>query len=145
MKFKIASVLELAIPLSVAVILSLFLGCGGGGTYGNVAYDGTWQLVYQGYSLPAAATTGATVTCVETPATIVISHGTGRTTESITCQNAQVNNWIADVDVLITPAASGISGTLEASTTGGGHDSAGVCMDRNVCTSAALKITMNRI
>jgi hypothetical protein len=144
MKFKIASVLELIIPLSVAVILAVFSGCGGGGgsTYGNVAYDGTWTLDYLGFTKPDAATTGALVTCAASTTTIVISHGAGHTTEIITCQNALTNNWAADIDVLITPAASGITATMQATVSGGGYDSAGYCMDRNVCASTGLKITM---
>jgi hypothetical protein len=146
MKFKIASVLELIIPLSIALMLSAFLGCGGGGdggsAYGNVAYDGTWTLTYKGYTKPDPAVSTDTVTCDETPATIEISHGTGQTTETITCQKAASATYYANVKVILAPAASGIAGTMQATVTGGGIDQEGICIDRTNCVSTSLKIDM---
>lgn len=145
MKFKIASVSELIIPLSIVLMLSAFLGCGGGGsTYGNVAYDGTWTLLYQGYDIPDPAIEGDTVTCTETPATIEISHGSGRTTETITCLKANATTYYADVYVRLTPAESGIAGTMIATVTGGGIDEEGICTDRTNCVSTSLEIFMSK-
>jgi hypothetical protein len=141
MKFKTASILGLIIPLSIALMLTAFLGCGGGGNpYGNAqAYDGTWYLNLQGYALPPATTppTG-TVSCTEDPnTTVVIDHGFGKATELLICQNALPGPWVVEVDVTITPDATGTTGTVKAITTGGAVLT-GVCIDRVACQGTNL-------
>jgi hypothetical protein len=147
MKFKIASILELIIPLSVALMLSAFLGCGGGGgsPYGNTAhvYDGTWDLNLKGYTLPAKAT-GALgePACTEEYTNIVITHGFGTTTEILDCVNTALPNYFIDIGVTLTPDASGIGGTVLLENTGGGTSpSTGKCIDRVTCTATGLMMT----
>ncbi len=79
MKFKIASILELVTPLSVAALmLSAFSGCGGGGDYGAGAnaYDGLWAATYE-VPEPAAGGTSAVVAAGLTPVTLTLKHGFG--------------------------------------------------------------------
>ena len=144
MKSKIASILGLIIPLSIALMLSAFLGCGGGGNpYGNSqAYDGSWDLNYQGYALPAVAD-GAPgpVVCTELPTTIVIDHGFGKVTELIYCINAALGtDFKTDIDVTITPDPTGITGTVKAQVTGGATIE-GICINRNSCGATSFKMT----
>jgi hypothetical protein len=141
MKFKTASLLGLIFPLSGALLISAFLGCGGGGAYGSGKnpYDGTWFVNLKGYTLPTAAAGGGTVSCTELPLYIVVSHGSGTGTETIQCTNAASTNYYMDMGVTLTPAASGIGGTVALETTGGGSFAAtGACIDRNTCSAPGL-------
>jgi hypothetical protein len=139
MKSKIASVLGLVIPLSIALMLTAFSGCGGG-SYGDgtQAYDGTWELNLKGYSLPPATTppTG-TVTCTEDYTTIVIDHGFGKATEGLTCLNAEPGPWVVNVDVNIIPDKTGTTGTVTAITTGGAK-LVGTCVNRVACQASGF-------
>lgn len=144
MKFKIASILELIIPLSVALLISAFLGCGGG-AYGNGSnpFDGTWSLNLKGYAVPAPTPPAVTsVSCSERYTNIVITHGFGTVTEVIDCVD-QTNTELAnfpqgiDIGVTLTPA-SGIGGTAKAVTTGGSIDETGVCISRVACQTKNL-------
>jgi hypothetical protein len=137
MKFKIASVLELIVPVSIAVMLVAFLGCGGGGNYGKgtSAYDGTWSLNLKGYTKPTG--TGV-VDCNERHTEIVIAHGQGTVTEWIDCTNTPSTPLVLDIGVTMFPAASGIGGTARAVTNGPGTVNEGICIDRVVCKSDNL-------
>ena len=146
MKFKTASILGLIIPLSIALMLTAFLGCGGGGgAYGNStqAYDGTWYFNLKGYSMPAPAA-GATVSCAEVPATIVITHGSGTVTQQMICHGSTPDPYPEQIDigVTLTPDpldATGkmpITGTVTLIVTGGGPTpSSGICANREQCTA----------
>ena len=140
MKFKIASILELVIPLSILVALSLS-ACGGGGAYGSGtgAYDGTWSLNLKGYTLPAPLVSGDTVSCSERFTTVTITHGSGSTTEILDCINAPSPTYNIDIGVTLTPAASGITGTVKVITTGGGTGG-GTCIDRLTCEGPGLSM-----
>jgi hypothetical protein len=147
MKFKIASISGLIIPLSIALVLSAFLGCGGGGSpYGNTAhvYDGTWSLNLKGYTVPAAVT-GAPgpASCTEEYTNIVIAHGFGTTTEILDCVNTPSPNYYIDIGVTLTPdAPPAVTGIVKLENTGGGTSpSTGVCIDRVTCTASGLMMT----
>jgi hypothetical protein len=144
MKFKITSILGLIVPLSIALMLTAFLGCGGGGAYGDgtTAYDGTWSLNLKGYTvpptvdplLPAAA-------CSEEFTLIVIAHGSGTVTEQLTCTNTANPHYYIDIGVTLTPDATGTTGTVKLETTGGGASPAtGVCISRETCTATNLSM-----
>jgi hypothetical protein len=139
MKFKIASVLELIVPLSIVLMLSAFLGCGGGGgAYGGpTAYDGSWSINVKGYKVPAPLVLGDTVSCSEYATRIEIAHGYGTVTQYMDCPLAGPGPYSLDVGVTLTPnpAASGIGGTVEAVLTGGAYYT-GVCIDRVSCQAA---------
>ncbi|MBU1426166.1 MAG: hypothetical protein KKH12_13380 [Gammaproteobacteria bacterium] len=140
MKFKIASVLGLIIPFSIALMLTAFLGCGGGSYGGSVAYDGTWSLNLKGYTLPGKDPLAAgDVSCTEQYTNIVITHGYGTTTELITCVNAVSPLWAIDVGVTITPdGLGGIGGIVKVVSTGGGIDTTGTCISRVACQAEDL-------
>jgi hypothetical protein len=139
MKFKITSILGLIFPFSIALMLTAFSGCGGGGAYGNAtqAYDGIWDLNLKGYDLPPPAIAGDTVECTEDPTTIVIDHGFGNATEGLTCTNAAPGPWVVNIDVNITPDATGTTGTVKAITTGGSLMT-GTCINRVACQGTGL-------
>jgi len=143
MKFKTASILGLIIPLSMALMLTAFLGCGGGGAYGNgtQAYDGTWYLNLKGYSKPTTVVPpAAAVTCTELPTFIVITHGSGTITQYMTCSGSNPDPYplAIDIGVTLTPDATGITGTVALITTGGGPSpSTGVCSTREECSAGA--------
>ncbi len=137
MKFKIASILELVIPLSIALVLTAFLGCGGGGDYGSGtrAYDGTWYVNLKGYTLPGETnpSTG-TVSCSERYTNIVISHGSGTVTQYMDCVNTASVLIAIDIGVTLTPDETGTTGVVKLETTGGGV-TAGTCINRVVCSA----------
>lgn len=143
MKSKIASILGLIIPLSIALMLTAFLGCGGGGSpYGNTAhvYDGTWYLNLKGYSKPAVFPPATAVTCTEYLTLIVITHGSGTVTQHMVCSGSNPDPYPAQIDigVTLTPDATGIGGTVQLITTGGGPSpSSGICSNREQCTAGA--------
>jgi hypothetical protein len=151
MKFKIASILELIIPVSMALMLSAFLGCGGGSsTSPATPYDGTWSLNLKGYTVPTAVLPDTSVTCIEAPTFIVISHGSGTISESISCRGQPSNTMLpgfpGSLDIGITLAADGadatgnipITGIVKLETTGGGtFPSTGVCINRVTCAAGA--------
>ena len=140
MKLKTASILGLIVPLSIALMLTAFLGCGGGGAYGNAtqAYDGTWSLNLKGYTLPGPAAPGLVVSCSEEYTNIVIAHGYGTTTEILDCTNAASPNYAIDIGVTLTPDPTGTTGTVKLETTGGGGPATGTCIDRVTCTATGL-------
>jgi hypothetical protein len=141
MKSKIASVLELIVPVSIAVMLLAFLGCGGGGNYGKGTspYDGTWSLNLKGYTLPAKDPAAlGDVFCIEQHTEIVIAHGQGTVRENIDCYNSGVTALFLDIGVTLYPAASGVGGTVRAVTNGTGVVNDGICIDRVSCKSDNL-------
>jgi hypothetical protein len=141
MKFKITSVLELIVPLSIAVMLSAFLGCGGGGSYGaSTAYDGTWSVNLKGYTYPAK-NSASDVTCTERFTTIDIAHGFGSTTQIEDCLNTDYPVGGTAISVTISPAMSGVAvsgveGTVDAIITGGAHIT-GTCISRVACAAGS--------
>ncbi|MFZ2161009.1 MAG: hypothetical protein WAW02_02215 [Sideroxyarcus sp.] len=147
MKSKIASILGLIFPFSIALMLTAFLGCGGGGAYGDAtqAYDGTWSLNLKGYTVPTPVAPVTAVSCSERFTTIVIAHGSGTVTEIIDCYDATTGIELADypkgidIAVTLTPDATGITGTVKLETTGGGASpSSGVCINRVACSATDL-------
>jgi hypothetical protein len=141
MKSKIASVLGLVVPLSIALMLTAFSGCGG--SYGNgiQAYDGTWDLNLKGYDIPEQDPAAADpVVCTELPTTIVIEHGKGETTEQLFCTNAALGtDFYLNISVQLTPDAVGLTGTVKAIVTGGASLT-GTCMNRVACQGTDLTL-----
>jgi len=145
MKFKTASILGLIIPVSMALMLTAFLGCGGGGAYGSgtQAYDGTWALNLKGYTKPTFVAPDTSMDCYEGITLIDIAHGFGTVTETIHCAgNVTASEAlygypkIIDIGVTLTPDATGTTGTVALENTGGGPSpSSGVCIDRVTCTA----------
>ena len=147
MKFKIASVLELVIPLSVLVVLSLS-ACGGGayGT-GSNAYDGQWVATAMGYTSPSytAVAPDTVVSCRVVPALITITHGYGSGQQTMVCEGdvtgAQYGpGMYMNLGITVAPdSASGITGKVTLTTTGGGgaypnlSAAAGGCASREWC------------
>lgn len=137
MKFKIASIVGLIVPLSIASMLTVFAGCGGGAYGANAApYDGTWSLNFKGYTKPDGT---GTVTCTERYTNITISHGSGSATELIDCTGTASPTYSLDVGVTLTPDATGITGTVKVIATGGGTG-AGTCIDRLTCEGPGLSL-----
>lgn len=78
MRFKITSIVELIVPVFIALILA---GCFTGG--GGPTYDGLWNVAYTDSSVTPASG----VVCVESnpPATMTLVNGAGSTTQINYC------------------------------------------------------------
>jgi hypothetical protein len=94
MRFKISTILELIVPLSIALLLAGCFGTGGGGP----TYDGLWTVRYLGPT-PAQIVQGATVACtLPTPLpTVTLVNGAGSTSQTDTCDNILTASGVATV------------------------------------------------
>lgn len=142
MKFKIASILELVIPLSVLVALSLSACGGGGGAYGTTrAYDGVWNVQY---AITPAAGGASPVVCagpVNTPLTL--TNGFGHTEPLTACEYGYLNatgwaNYPTSVDVGVTYGnLASQSAVISVDVTGGGL-LVGTCDTPNSCRAGTF-------
>lgn len=143
MKFKVASILELVVPLSILVVLSLSACGGGGGAYGSSvnAYDGTWNVSLTGMAVPAPGG-ASSVLCAPpqfVPATI--SHGFGHATEITTCYYTYANptgpaDFNTNMDIGITYGGLASSAAVVTVDVYGGTKLIGTCDTPNSCAAA---------
>lgn len=151
MKFKIATILELVVPLSVVLLFSSLLGCGGGATstYGaSQRYDSSsWTVKFWGATaLPAGASApgpGNTVICNDDSdpwTALTIANGFGRATQHSTCYGVPTdtdptggsgNPYNAQWDITIDIDASGV---VKASVNGGQFGT-GTCQNLYTCSA----------
>ena len=146
MKFKIASILEFVIPLSVAgLMLSAFSGCGGGGDHGSGkrVYDGEWTLKFWTETLypVGASAPGGVVSCNDAGlpwVPLTITHGYGKTTWYSDCTGVPSYGdptgasgsswtWVITIDI-------NVSGVVAASVNGN-QSGEGTCQDLYTCSA----------
>lgn len=143
MKFKIASILELVIPLSILVVLSLS-ACGGGANgNGTRPFDGTWTATYMGYTFPAPGSGVTAAYCdPSSSGPLVIDHGFGSVSTSYTCigagtptdpTGAASSVWGWDISVTIdTSSGVGVGQPVVKAKINGGILT-GTCINTNAC------------